>query len=471
MNTPTIKSSDLYVLTQCDRQVYLNYNGDPDQRGEMSRYQAWLVKRGVDFESQVVSTFHVSQPTIPAEDLDAGAALTLDLMREGVDLIYQGVLKIGDMVGIPDLMERVPGASKLGDHYYRPMDIKGSSKSQSGHRLQVMAYIALLESIQGVRPDGGLLLHIPVQDRDTEQQMFHQEHVEFDPALYGAERAHVVRLAGGDEPRPFISSTCDMCAWQEVCRPIAEAAHDVSLISGLKRIVWEALHAQDLGTLEALANAQPDQLVLLKGVGEKTAVAMIHHARALVRETHIPLKPPPRMPTAPAIFFDIESVPSEDLYYLMGMLIRTDGNTRFSYDLAEAHEDEPRMWASFLTRIEAASGPVYHYGYYERTSVKKLAERYGDEARTNRLLDRMIDLEKLLKESAALPLPGYSLKQVAPWLGFSWNTDTHAGDDSMLEYLAWLEDGERSHLDGILAYNEADCRATAVVLDWLITLR
>jgi uncharacterized protein len=83
----------------------------------------------------------------------------------------------------------------------------------------------------------------------------------------------------------------------------------------------------------------------------------------------------------------------------------------------------------------------------------------------------MIDLEKVLKESAALPLPGYSLKQVAPWIGFSWNTDTQAGDDSMLEYLAWLEDGQRGHLDGILAYNEADCHATVAILDWLTALR
>jgi uncharacterized protein len=209
----------------------------------------------------------------------------------------------------------------------------------------------------------------------------------------------------------------------------------------------------------------------LKGVGEKTAVAMINHARALVRSEPVRLKPPPEMPSDPAIFFDIESVPSEDLYYLMGTLMRAQGHTSFTYDLAEDHAAEPIMWASFLSRIEAAHGPIYHYGNYERTSVKKLGERYGDERRVERLLDRMIDLEKVLKESAALPLPGYSLKQVAPWIGFSWNTDTQAGDDSMLEYLAWLEDGQRGHLDGILAYNEADCHATVAILDWLTALR
>jgi predicted RecB family nuclease len=37
----------------------------------------------------------------------------------------------------------------------------------------------------------------------------------------------------------------------------------------------------------------------------------------------------------------------------------------------------------------------------------------------------------------------------------------------MLEYLAWLDDGDQGHLDRILRYNEEDCRATLAVLAWL----
>jgi uncharacterized protein len=76
----------------------------------------------------------------------------------------------------------------------------------------------------------------------------------------------------------------------------------------------------------------------------------------------------------------------------------------------------------------------------------------------------------VLKEAVALPLTGYSLKDVAPWLGFKWTGTTKDAESSIMEYLHWLEDGDHAHLDCILRYNEDDCRATLAVYDWLISL-
>ena len=68
----------------------------------------------------------------------------------------------------------------------------------------------------------------------------------------------------------------------------------------------------------------------------------------------------------------------------------------------------------------------------------------------------------------ALPLRGYSLKDVAPWLGFAWTGKTQGAEDSMMEYLRWLEDGDSAHLDHIVQYNRDDCYATHRVYAWLM---
>jgi hypothetical protein len=44
-----------------------------------------------------------------------------------VGRIFQGVLLLATESGIPDLLEKVPGKSKFGDFYYRPVDIKAGS--------------------------------------------------------------------------------------------------------------------------------------------------------------------------------------------------------------------------------------------------------------------------------------------------------------------------------------------------------
>jgi uncharacterized protein len=76
----------------------------------------------------------------------------------------------------------------------------------------------------------------------------------------------------------------------------------------------------------------------------------------------------------------------------------------------------------------------------------------------------------VIKHNVVLPLRGYSLKDVAPWLGFEWGGETQAADDSILEYLTYLESGRQRHLRNVLQYNEDDCRATAHIYDWLLTL-
>ena len=456
-----IHATDLYSLIQCDRQVYLDHHGDRSLRVEADAYQAWLRKQGQEHEAQVIQALEVHKPPYTYDNLDIGFEITLGLMKEGVKTIYQGVLIDGDLVGIPDLLERVEGESKLGAWHYRPVDIKSASKSTQGHRLQVMAYCALLEAIQGLRPEGGLMLNAAVEERAAGER-YQLETVEFDEALFGEQISQAHLLADGREPKPFLSSTCGSCAWREVCTPMVEAAGDVSLIPGLHRNVWRELHRMGLGTLAALAEKEPEDILDIKGVGDKTAAQIIQRARALHRNEVIVLARP-ELPPAGCIIFDVESAPAEGVFYLMGTLIGEEYRT----DLAESPQDEGHMWWSFIGRMKGTQGPIAHYGNYERQTVSKLAERHGGAEEAEALLGRMVDLEKALKECAVLPLRSYSLKSVAPWMGFSWDSEVEGGADSILEYIGWREDGDRAHLKRISDYNRADCIATRRVLEWL----
>ncbi len=465
-----LKASDLDALTQCDRKVYLEYHGDPALRLAPTSFDRWLMERGKAYEAEVASGFEWQRPHYSFENLEAGFIATLSLMRQGVEAIYQGVLIHADLVGIPDLLLRVEGASRLGSYHYRPIDVKLSSTIKEGHRLQLMAYIWLLEQLQGFRPDG-FLFHRPPADERTPDRLYAEAIVAFDKDNFLEKLAGVRRLASGQEPRPFISSVCASCPWRDLDVPTAEHSQDVSLVPGLRRDVWQALHERGLGTLHAVAATSPERLIAIRNVGQKTAPRIVQQARALMKSQPILLaKPNLPEPCQDEIFLDIEGITLEQVTYLVGMLVWQDGQLVFTYDLAEDPEKEGAMWQSFLQRMAEDSGPIYHYGFYEPTTIKRLASRYGGNAQMQAILNRLIDLRSILTESIVLPLRSYSLKSVAPWLGFEWRGETQAADDSMLEYLAWLEDGNKQHLDHILQYNEEDCRALVVVREWLRSL-
>lgn len=464
-----ISASDFATLAACDRRVYLNHHGDPALRLAPSAYERLLMQQGHAFEAQVVEGLHFVAPPYLPSDLEQGFRLTLDLMRSGTPLIYQGVLMAEDLVGIPDLLERVDGASALGNHHYQPVDIKLASEARTEHRLQMMAYIALLEAIQGVRPTGRLILRPPPAERGN-GPLYREETVTFDEALFRERLAELRVLVAGNEPRPFISSECSSCPWREVCLPLAERSRDASLIPGLRRKVWEGLHARGLGSLPALAAASAAEVSRIKGVGEQ-APRLIQQARALTEGRPFFLaRPDLPPPTDGEVFFDVESVPLEGFTYLLGTLTRHGDGYRYACDLARAPQDEAAMWRDFLRRMDGHSVPIYHYGDFERMTINRLIARYGEDRRAQALLGRMVDISKVLKASAILPLRGYSLKDVAPWLGFQWSGETQAAEESMVEYYRWLETGEERHLENIQRYNEDDLRATLRVRDWLLTL-
>jgi uncharacterized protein len=389
-------------------------------------------------------------------------------MRRGVATIYQGVLIDGELIGVPDLLLRVEGPSQLGAYHYRAVDIKAAKDTKPAYELQVMFYGRLLAAVQGIPGQGALLLR---DDSADAPYPFHEVIVEPDDEQFSAALDMLIELAAGREPQPFISSACSDCPWREVCLPIAETSHDVSLVTGLARTVWEQLHAIGLGTLEAAAGAEVADLIPMYRVGEKTAQHIIRQAAALTEDRPVAIAPPGLPPpSAGEVFFDVESYAhaTGTDYYLMGVLIREGEGYRFAYDLAEHPADEGAMWDAFLARISQYAGPVYHYGVYEATTIRTLMTRYGEDPRAEALLERLIDLQKVLRKSVTLPVRGYSLKQVARWMGFTWRGVTQSAGDSVIDYDNWLQTGDRAYLDAILIYNEDDIRATVTVRDWLL---
>jgi len=464
---PQIRATDFHQYIVCDRKVYLGHHGDPALRLPLTAHDQLIMQQGQAHETSVMETVLHVRPEYEVIDLPAGFRETLRLMREGAPVIAQGVLMHDDLVGIPDVLRRIEVPSALGDHAYEPVDIKLSTRQRDGHALQVMAYIAMLEAIQGMRPQGALWLRPPV---DAPPGSFVEHPVEFDEERYTARLAQVRSAAGGIEPPPFFSSECGSCIWRAVCVPLVQDSSDISLIPRMQRRVWLALRERGVRRLGQLAALEPRDILDIKGVGDKTARSYIDHARAFTHGKPI-LRGRPDLPEGDVeVYFDIESAPAENVYYLMGFLVHDGSGTHFEHELASRPVDEGAMWARFLDRVDMLGGAVYHYGSFERRAIAELVGRYGADLRAEALLERMIDLEVLLRTSAVLPLPSYSLKSVAPWLGHTWSGETTTADESIVAYTRWLESGDAAHLESVLLYNEDDCRATLRIKEWLATL-
>lgn len=464
MKLPPLTASDFYKFLKCPNWVYWDLFGDPEKKGEISEMMKKLREDGVLHEKEIV------QRLGPFEEMPSGGsseerfAATLEAMKRGAGLIYQGTLMDDDWVGRPDLLKRAEGRSNFGDWFYEAADIKSSREIHDAHKHQLVFYALLLKKIQGVKPEEGKILNV-----DGEERSFPIEEAEAD---FFDLLDRILTVRAGEKPESLFMSSCKDSPWYDQCRKEAEDNDDISLIYKIYKKEYRRLREAGYATLAGLAAADPGALSReVKGVPDHRLERLRLQATAL-REKKVVWTAEPSLPEAETeLFFDIEGDPLLGVEYLFGLLIRAGGKTDYRAFLAEKPEDEGRAWLEFCDFIEGYEGtPIYHYGWYELEVIRRLSAKHGISKKAGRALDgrNMIDLLKTVQYSAILPLYFYSLKDVAKHLGFSWRAKDASGANSVLWFQEWLDHGDRDVLQKIIDYNEDDVRATLFLKDWLV---
>ncbi len=422
---------------------------------------------GLKHEADVVAKlFQNIEARRAPETKDAKADFeeTLKLMKEGVALIYQGTLTDGDWTGRPDLLERHDGESALGSWHYVPVDVKSSHELQKYQKLQLTFYSKLLERIQGRFPARPAILNIDGDRMEFEAadmlREFEETVVELD------------RIRAGERPDPVLRKDCfDTGPWGAACERFARSQNDIALLYNVDVRKLRALRSVGVRTLEDAAEMDPFAMegsapgLRLHGLEVcKLQAKSLLHNQVTVRE-------PVTLPSdGLEIHFDIESDLPNDVDYLYGFLIRESTGDRYRSFVAESLEGEGDMWRSFLEWIETLPEifTVYHFGIYEKTRLSVLEKRYSGSPALERFRRAMVDLRQVTASSIVFPIYFYGLKTVAPFLGFSWKGTVKGGSQSIDVFERFLETKDRALLEGIIAYNEEDVRATAVLKDWLV---
>jgi predicted RecB family nuclease len=182
---------------------------------------------------------------VTAEDPDEAFRQTLAFMAEGRQVIFHGVLVDRHWVGHPDILEKVEGVSRLGNHYYVAADIKRSRYLRDEFKFQGCFYAELLSKIQEVKPVNGYVitpdktvLSYPIEEMEAQ---FHLNLMEIEKIIAGKKPAH------------FVTTGCKQSPWFSECRGESEMCDDLSLLNRVWREEVAALHTSNINTISGLA--------------------------------------------------------------------------------------------------------------------------------------------------------------------------------------------------------------------------
>lgn len=411
-------------------------------------------------------------------------------MAQGVQLILQGRLTVGDRVVEPDLLERHPGGYRAGDFkagagYEGEEDqsrLKKSYAIRLSHSTSVLNELGLSDGTNNafvIDGDGQYVLYPlsaaqGVRNKETWLES------------YESVVSSVRRIVDGSSTTlPALGATCKLCQWKTLCREATIAADDLSLIAELGRTKRDAM-IDLVPTVTALANANladfaMGKKTLFPGVGQDTLSKFKERAVLLSTPGARPyLKTPVRLPVSEKeVFFDIETSPMKNNFvYLHGFVERLHGQPETSTFLPcitpeispEAEETAFRnAWAYLNERI--VDSTIYYYAPFELVTYKELAKRYStvcslEEVEALFSAPNCIDLYiDVVKKATVWPTFDLSIKTLAVYLGFAWRDECPSGANSIQWFDEWASTGDPAILERILNYNEDDCNATGVVVD------
>ena len=174
----------------------------------------------------------------------------------------------------------------------------------------------------------------------------------------------------------------------------------------------------------------------------------------------------------PAHLDDLEKI------YLWGLKVVENGSSRYLHSAADfGPEGDREAWEGFLRTAaglldDRPTRRFIHWGGYEKSRIEMYVDRFGDaDGTAARVLDALVDLLPVTRNSIALPIPSYSLKVVEKYVGFRRALPEANGEWAMARYIEATEMNDPAEqavvLDQIKAYNQEDLDATGAVLEWL----
>ncbi|MBA2384258.1 MAG: TM0106 family RecB-like putative nuclease, partial [Actinobacteria bacterium] len=481
-----LSPSDVTAFLACEHLTTLSLahaHGELE-RPEVVNEQAELIfRKGLEHEQAYLDSLRAEGKTIREIELrenewERAVVETEQALREGVDVVYQGVFAHDGWRGIADFLLRQPNGT------YEALDTKLARTAKPAYILQLLFYNEQLARLQRHEPE-----RIHVLLGSGEQASFRPG--EF-AAYYRRVRSRLERFVAEPPPtEPLPVDHCRICDFKPLCDRHWDAVDHLSRVAGVYRSQIERLAGAGITTLAGLARAPrepaPEGMAVDAWEKLREQAELQLWAREHGEDRFVLLQPEPESgfsllpePSPGDLFFDFEGNPFWDrdgsLEYLWGIL-DVDGD--FTPLHAHDHETERQAFEAFVDLVHARLERfpdlhVYHYAQYEIAALRRLMGRYGTrEAELDDLLRRgvFVDLYKVVRNAIRASRPGYGLKELELFLDFRRRAEIQDGGTSIVVFEQWMQTRDPALLAQIDEYNREDCVATRLLRDWLLERR
>src|SRR5215218_7504741 len=295
------------------------------------RYKSYLMMEGhkpeTGRESKPPIQSNCEQPPTPFEQVtrlqnesraDSLIELTPSLLRRGIPEITGSLYQTTSSSIQFDGPRKVHGSSDVGDFYYIPLLFHPNGQVQEAQKSLLCVYGFILNKLQGRPPEHGILQRTKGKSST----------VPISRNLKKGERLlnDLLEMQGtAAPPRLFLNPHCQDCQFQNRCHAQAVEEDNLSLLRGISQTEIARLTKRGIFTINQLLYTFRPRRVK-KGAKNPAHPHYFALQALAIREQKIFVHGSANFESRETrIYLDIEGIPANRSYYLIGLLVSRDG--------------------------------------------------------------------------------------------------------------------------------------------------
>lgn len=445
-------------FVECKYKAYIKLTGKCGQKSEFE-----------EFRNQQLQQYHAQarQHLLHAyrgKQVCTSSCLSLsDVLTNGDNLVTDVVATESDVTAHFDALIAALNPTGATLPHYIPVMFIPEEKISKIHRLS-LAFCGLILAFRlGTEPLFGRIIH---------GDNFRNSKVHFDRLLIKAERIlREIRTLTmeGESPPLHLNVHCFVCEYRKKCHTIAVEKDHLSLLRGMKGKELSKLNNKGIFTVTQLSYTfRP------RKKSKRTNPKSVRHHHSLkalaIREKRIYVIGRPELNmTGTPVYLDVEGIPDQDFYYLIGLKVGSADSCFQRFFWADSSVDEEKIWRECMQTLVTIDNPqLLHYGSYETTFLSRMRIRYPPKADEVAIVDRLIEgaqnVLSVIYGHIYFPTYSNSIKDIASFLGYAWSMDDPSGHKSLLLRHRWELCHGTSIRQDLITYNAEDCEALEVVV-------
>lgn len=453
MHTKAIRAEVVIAYSHCPLKAFLLHF--TEDRGEPNEYASMLEDRASDNRALYLATLqrtNTSTCSYNARAISSAIEVLTEAKLEAANIeAYCDALRIIDQRGDP-------GA-------YEPVIVVGTYRVEKEQVLNLSVVGYALKQLFGKSPATGCLITLDGECHRVNLLPLHK--------TVSSILEHLRGWCGEPPTQPppvVLNKHCPYCSFKNVCRRQAEESDDLSLLDHMTPKAIQRYHGKGIFTIKQLSFLFKPRRRRRRRVARPPHFDLEIQALA-IRTGKVYIQTLPEIQRSDIeIFLDIEGVPDQQFFYLIGVLIIDHQAITHHSFWADTKQEEESIWHMFVEKAnEYPDAVIYHYGNYEVRAIKFLAKRFGSEL--TGITKRLVNLNSQVYGRVYFPVRSNSLKILGRCLGASWAEPGSSGLQSLVWRYRWETGREEAYKQKLISYNAEDCLALRILIKELAILR